>query len=327
MDADTLRNLCDQFSPQQTVDLGAVVDDCACHCRQHYTVENGLLNVHGQPAFDRLLIKGDLHLAGDPGLVRLPDVLAVTGSVYLPDCINLKIMPSHMIVGGNVNLSRTRIRELPSSLIVAGTVDVRECDKLVGLPSGLRAAAVDASYCASLTRVAPGIAIHSLNLSGGPITTLPAELALNELKLRHCPDLVDVPEGVVVQKLIDVTGCGRLFTLPRSLQPQMAITDGILFAKDCLVLPKMSEVEGAMCLGAKAIHAFPHHHLKNLEGMQETVRSIEHKLKQHPYGRTFAILSNARVGTRGNEFYGSLKLRLDVPSVLGAEKSAMKRLA
>ena len=74
-------NIMDLFSPEDIVDMSVSVDDCRCQCREHITVQDGLLNVHGRPIFDRLLIKGDLLLPGNQEIRRLPDLLAVTGTV------------------------------------------------------------------------------------------------------------------------------------------------------------------------------------------------------------------------------------------------------
>lgn len=148
-----------------------------------------------------------------------------------------------------------------------------------------------------------------MDLSETPITSLPSDLTVQDaLNLRNCSSLVEVPEGVTARYMVDLAGCERLFTLPRSLQPGLVVTDGMLFARDCLVVQKMSEVEASMCLGLMAIHAFPHHHLKNLDGMQASVQSIDHKLRNRDFGQSFAVLDGAGVSTRGKEYYEQLRL-------------------
>ena len=99
----------EQFSPENTIDMNAYVDNCLCACRSHFTVQDGLLNVHGQPIFDRLLIHGNLLLPDDSELQRLPDLLAVTGTININDCSGLKIMPSKMYAGESIHMDRTNV--------------------------------------------------------------------------------------------------------------------------------------------------------------------------------------------------------------------------
>lgn len=68
-----------------------------------------------------------------------------------------------------------------------------------------------------------------------------------------------------------------LFTLPMSLQPVVAFTDGMLLSNDWVVVPNMTAAQASLCLGRKAIEAFPHRHFKNFDRMQDVVLSIDCK--------------------------------------------------
>jgi hypothetical protein len=299
------------FSPDDIVDMSAYVDDCRCQCRQHLTVQDGLLHLHGRPIFDRLLVRGDLILPGDQEIRRLPDLLAVSGLVNLTDCSKLHVMPSQMFAS-RIFLSGTDIRELPASLI-ADQLDVSGCPNIEEIPAGVKARIFRGANCPKLERVAPGLEFASLDVSGSRVVELPADLTVTyELKLRGCSRLAIVNEGANVRGSIDVRGCDMLFTLPRSVQPAIAITDGMLIHNDEIVVAKMSAEEAAMCLGVKAIAAFPHRHFKNLDQMQKPVVAVEREGKGTCRGRAVAALG-ARVARsdRGAAIFREWVARLD----------------
>lgn len=284
-------HILEMFSPEDIVDTSAYVDDCRCQCRQHITVQDGLLNVHGRAIFDRLLVKGSLILPDNQEIRRLPDVLAVTGTVNLTKCSRLEVMPSQMFAD-RVMLSGSSVRELPAHLM-AGDVDVRECPNLVGLPAALEVRRLRAAGCHKLETVPAGLKLATLDLSGCPITTLPADLTVtHELRLQNCARLSSIEDGATVQTGIDVRGCDMLFTLPPSVQPAIAVTDGMMLAHNWMVVPTMSSEEAAMCLGVKAAGALPHRHFKNLRIMQEAVVSVDRQRKGVGRGRAVATLQS-----------------------------------
>nr|MBA3578136.1 hypothetical protein [Sphingomonas sp.] len=245
------------FSPDQVVDMSGYVDNCQCECQQHFTVQDGLLNVHGRPIFDRLLIKGDLLLPDNQDIRRLPDILAVTGTINLSNCLKLEFMPSQLFAD-RIFLDGTQIRELPTNL-VADTVDLTGCPNIKELPAGADVRIMKAAGCTNLKEIPAGLKFASLDLSGTAIVELPADLTIShELRLRSCSKLTTLNEGMSVGAGIDVRGCDMLFTLPRSVQPTIAITDGMMIIHDHVVVPKMSSEEAAMCLGVKGNAALPH---------------------------------------------------------------------
>lgn len=302
----------DEFPPEDVVDMSTYVDDCRCQCRSHLTVQDGLLNVHGRPIFERLLVRGDLSLAGNEEIRRLPDFLAVTGSVFLSGAPKLEVMPSRMYAGDLIRLDETNIRELPGTLVAGRAVHVNDCPNIRAIPDGIRTCLFNAAGCTQLTEVSEGLEFNTLDLSGTPIRELPEALTIkNELKLRECCRLTRIPEGVTVQAAIDVRGCDMLFTLPRSVQPRIAVTDGMMLANDWMVVPQLTAEEASMCLGAKAIEAFPHRHLKNLARMQDAVTSVHRREKGLLLGRAVGALTSVSMQPRQRDHLRQLIIGLD----------------
>lgn len=196
--------------------------------------------------------------------------------------------------------------DLPSDL--AMTLSHRQLSRLVFI----RADCLYAAGCTKLKSVASGLEYHFLDLSGTPITSLPSKLIIkNELKLRNCTSLALIEEGATVAKAIDVRGCDMLFTLPKSIQPPIAITDGTMLANDWVVVPEMSAEEANMCLGFKGIEGFPSRHFKNLDRMQYAILSIERGGKGFRRGRAVGHLKSDRVRHGGEDFLRQLVQRLD----------------
>ena len=302
----------DQFADDDIIDMNAYVDNCSCLCRAHVTVKDGLLNVHGRAMFDRMMVRGDLILSGEAELQRLPDLLAVTGSIHLSDCPNLKIMPSKMYAGKSIYLDRTNIRELPTTMVADQEIHMKDCPNILEIHDGIRAECVYAADCTKLGSIASGLEYYLLDLSGTPITTLPSELNIkNELKLRNCSSLAVVEEGAKVARAIDVRGCDKLFTLPKSIQPPVAITDGMMLANDWVVVPEMSAEEANMCLGFKGIEGFPSRHFKNLDRMQDPILSIERGGKGYRKGRAVGLLKSHGGRQVQEEFLRQLVQQLD----------------
>lgn len=273
------RSVLDEFAPDDVMDTSVYVDDCVCGCRSHFTVEDGLLNLHGRPIFEKLLVRGDLSLSGNQEIRRLPKLLAATGSIFVSDCRSLEIMPDRMFAGGSIRLDDTNIRELPGEL-VAQKLQMERCNNVHTLGKGLCVGIVQAARCASLTTLSEGLEFSSLDLSEAPIGALPCDLKVGfELCLRDCRELNLIPEGVTVGSAIDVRGCDKLFTLPRSVQPNIAVTDGMMLLNKWVIVPSMSAEEASMCLGTKGIHAFPHRHFKNLTHLQEPVTAVHRQVR------------------------------------------------
>ena len=269
-------DILDDFSPEDIIDMSRHVDDCRCECRSHFTVKDGLIHVHGRPVFDRLMVRGSLSLQGNEEIRRLPDLLVATDSIYLFDCPNLEVTPSRMYAGDTIRLDETNIRELPGTITAGRAIRIEDCPNLQAIPAGLQTPGLHAAGCTKLTSIAGGLTFMMLDLSGSPIEELPADLKVTtELKLHGCKRLSRIPEGVVVSGAIDLRGCDMLFTLPRSVQPSIAVTDGLMLAQDWVIVPKMAPEEASMCLGVKALEAFPHCHFKNLVRMQDPVTFVE----------------------------------------------------
>ena len=306
----------DEFPPEDVLNMSGYVDDCACHCRVHFSVQDGLLNVHGRPIFERLLVRGNLSLIANEEIRRLPDFLAVTGSVFLTGCSKLEVMPSRLYAGEIIRLEETNIRELPGTLVAGRAIHIDDCPNVRSIPAGVRTCVFRAAGCTKLTEVAEGVEFNTLDLSDTPIEELPSELTIkNELKLRNCARLSRIPEGVIVHAGIDVRGCDMLFTLPRSIQPRVAVTDGMMLANDWVVVPQMTAEEASMCLGAKGIDAFPHRHFKNLARMQDAVTTIEPEGKGLCRGRAVGVLKSSRVQPPQRDRLRQLIARLDERSL------------
>lgn len=317
----------DEFPPEDVLNMDGYVDDCACHCRVHFSVQDGLLNVHGRPVFERLLVRGNLALSGNEEIRRLPDFLAATGSIFLSGCPKLEVMPSRMYAGELIRLEETNIRELPGTLVAGRAIHIDDCPNIRSIPTGVRTCVFQAAGCTKLTEVAGGLEFNTLDLSETPIVELPADLTIkNELKLRNCARLTRVPEGVAVGGAVDVRGCDMLFTLPRSIQPWVAVTDGMMLANDWVVVPQMTAEEAGICLGTKAIQAFPHRHLKNLARMQDPVVSVDRDEKGLRRGRAVGALASARMQPRQRDHLRKLITRLDERESLAPASGNLKRL-
>ena len=283
------------LSPR-TVDMNGYVDDCSCQCQAHFTVKDGLLHVHGRPIFEGLAIHGSLELSGNVDLRRLPDRLAVTGSIYLSDCPNLKIMPSQLYVGESIHMDGIQVRNLPSIFEAGRQIVMNDCPNVLEIPAGVKTSCLYAAGCTKLRGIAPGLTFHVLDLSRTSIEELPADLEIkNELKLRNCAQVRVISEGVIVENVIDVRGCDSLFTLPHSVQPRTVITDGMMIVHDWAVVPIMTGEEAGMCLGRKALEAFPHRHFKNLARMQDPVVSGDLSEKSYRQQLAVGLLRTERI--------------------------------
>lgn len=204
----------DEFTPEDVLNMDGYVDDCACHCRVHFSVQDGLLNVHGRPIFERLLVRGNLTLSGNEEIRRLPDFLAATGSIFLSGCPKLEVMPSRMYAGDLIRLDETGIRELPTTMVAGRAIHIENCPNIRAVPPGVSTSLLYASGCTKLAEVAEGLEFNTLDLSETLIEELPADLTIkSELKLRDCSKLARIPEGVTVRNAIDVRGCDMLSTL------------------------------------------------------------------------------------------------------------------
>ncbi len=318
----------DEFPLEDVLNMSGYVDDCACHCRVHFSVQDGLLNVHGRPIFERLLVRGNLSLIGNEEIRRLPDFLAVTGSVFLTGCPKLEIMPSRMYAGELIRLEETNIRELPGTLVAGRAIHIDDCPNVRSIPAGVRTCVFQAAGCTKLSEVAAGLEFNTLDLSDTPIEELPSELTIrNELKLRNCARLSHIPEGVAVHAGIDVRGCDMLFTLPRSIQPRVAVTDGMMLANDWVVVPQMTAEEASMCLGTKGIDAFPHRHFKNLARMQDPVTSVDREGKGQCRRRAVGVLKSLRLQPSQRDHLRQLITRLDERAVSASSSSrSLKKL-
>lgn len=296
----------DQFSPEDMIDTSSLVDDCRCACRAHFSVRDGLLNVHGQPIFDRLLVVGDLTLRGNLDLQRLPELLAVTGSIDVSGCANLRVLPSAMHAGEAVYMTELAIRELPTVMTAGGAIKLEDCPNLAEIPAGIRASSLHAARCAKLKKLGTDLSFHILDLSETMVTEIPSDLAVGNLKLRDCGSLMGIGEGATVRDAIDVRGCDGLFTLPTSVQPGIAITDGMILMRDWVIVPTMSAVEGNLCLGERAIGAFPHRHFKNLERMQNRVIKVDRERTGLRSGLAVGLLEGDRQSKMPIEFMRQL---------------------
>lgn len=292
----------DQFSPEEMIDMSLYVDDCRCACRVHFSVQDGLLNIHGQPIFDRLLVVGDLTLRGNLDIQRLPKMLAVTGSIDLSGCANLRILPSVMHAGEAVYMTELAIRELPTVMTAGGSIKLEDCPNLAAIPSGTKASSLHAARCAKLKELGSDLSFYVLDLSETMVTEIPTDLSVGNLKLRNCGSLTSIGEGAKVRDAIDVRGCDSLFTLPTSVQPGVAITDGMILMRDWVVVPTMTAVEGNLCLGERGISAFPHRHFKNLQRMQGRVLKVDRERTGLRSGLAVGLLEGDRQGKMPLEF-------------------------
>lgn len=239
-------------------------------------VIHGVLAVNGRFVFDRLLVNGDLSFPGHVDLARLPKVLAVTGACDLSGCEKLSIMPDQMYVGGTLDLGGTSVRGLPDTLLVGGDLKIDGCQSITSLPSGVKFGGLSARNCRNLRSLAPSTVACCVDLSGSGIVRLPAGMhVLHDLSIVGCPNLESIAEGVTVGRFLRVSSCPRLFTLPKSIQPEAVTTDTIRVHRDFLIGPRLSDEQAAMMVGRKASACMPHHLLMNLEAMELEVLDVD----------------------------------------------------
>lgn len=249
--------------PNETFLANQIADDC--DCTSCVVVHRAALSIHGKPVYERLLVKGDLRLRGDQELRRLPNLLAVIGTLDLSDCSKLELVSEGLYVGDNADFSRTPITELPAKTIVEQKLVVDGCEELREIGEATFCSSLSASGATKL-RLIPGNREYlDLDLSGTAITELPPGITVKRtLNLSGCRNLVRIPEGTTVGYELDLTGCTNLHKLPKSLQPRNLCTDTFSVTETSVLMPFVEEDDADMMLGRPARDVIRHHLLERL---------------------------------------------------------------
>ena len=143
-----------------------------------------------------------------------------------------------------LNLSETPIPALPDDLRVESRLDLRGCDRLESLPSGLTVGTLVLRGCTALTQLPEGLDVWFLDLAGcwafehwpqqarirggqlqlggcSALRTLPPYLdRLAALDVRECPNLASLPPNLVVTGFLELGHSG--LTSEEALPPGLA---------------------------------------------------------------------------------------------------------
>jgi hypothetical protein len=123
--------------------------------------------------------------------------------------------------------------DAPPGMRVNGDLDLANSPQLKCLPPGLSAGRIDISGCTSLTKLPAGLQCRELRLRRTAIEWLPPDLnvstridahdcrrlrlipplRLDEMDLRRCTALEQLPDGLIVRSL-NVSGCTHLTSVP-----------------------------------------------------------------------------------------------------------------
>lgn len=267
------------------VALKNIVDD------SRITVVDGLLAVDGRPVYDALYVDGNIDLAGNLEIIRLPDALAIMGHINLNGCSNLKAMPKHLMVSGCVDLRGTAADKLPDVLIADGDVDMRDtlysvlpgrmssgrlkadgCTKLKEV-DGQHFAELSAKSCVALHRIA-NACIDFIVISDAPIIELGPNLVSKQLEIRDCDNLMSIPDDMGLPHHLIIRNCGRLRPLPASIWPMMLVINGLHFGQSGVLCPWITKQEEAMMIGRELREVMPHYLLRDHPVMRRQVKAI-----------------------------------------------------
>ena len=162
-------------------------------------------------------------------------------SLDVSGCMRLRHIPSNMVVTNLFNASNSLLETLPA--LSVNTINVNNCSKLTTLdpdicfnqlkadysgltqlPKNLNAVYVFAnnsqifeipSGCiiqemslneTQLIKIHPNVKIQSLSISHTPIETIPSGLKFYKLNVSHCQNLKNLPDDIVVEGSLNLTG-------------------------------------------------------------------------------------------------------------------------
>jgi hypothetical protein len=125
-------------------------------------------------------------------------------------------------------------------MFVDGALDLSNNQSLETLPARLSATAINLSFCTRLKALPTGLRCRELRLRGTKLEWIPPDLevddridardcrrlrrlppvAVEELILRDCTALSELPEGLKVRTL-DISGCTGIEEVPASIAPRL----------------------------------------------------------------------------------------------------------
>ncbi|XP_048437600.1 disease resistance protein RPV1 isoform X4 [Pyrus x bretschneideri] len=190
------------------------------------------LSINNLTGLRYLNLKYCMELKSLPSLIHMRSLK----NLYLYGCSSLEMFPEILEVMeelAELNLSRSKIKELPSSinnLTGLRYLKLKDCKELKSLPS-IRMKSLktlDLSGCSSL-EMFPEILevmeeLPELDLSGSKIKELPSSInnltGLRYLNLKDCKELKSLPSIIHMRSLIafDLSGCSSLEMFPEILE-------------------------------------------------------------------------------------------------------------
>ena len=157
---------------------------------------------------EELDIKGDLSLANAKGLnlIRLPDNIRITGSLFLAGSSLLKL-PNNLTVGRNLNISYTEIREIPESLKVGSGLYMESCP-IEKIPDNLQINEIIHAPNSKLKHLPKNINPEcQLNYNGTLIENLPLTLTVGSLLIARTK-VKQLPIKLTVRGAINIANTG-----------------------------------------------------------------------------------------------------------------------
>lgn len=194
----------------------------------------------------RMVVDGDLNLAGERGLRMLPERLSAR-TINISRCAGLRALPAG-IECWQLIMRDSSIENLPAGLRVIERIDaegsrrlrtvgayqlaeltLRGCLAIERLPEGLRVQRLDLSNCPMWTELPKSVlgSVELLDVSGClQLTELPDFGRLEGLNVAGCRNLTELPVGFRLRSWIDVADTG-LRELPFSLRSVRVLWRGV----------------------------------------------------------------------------------------------------
>lgn len=207
----------------------------------------------------KLVVRGMLDLRHCEGLEALPDGLSVAGSLILTGCDQIRHLPAGLKVGGDLILEgHPRLEELPEDLDVRGSILLDGCTALRRLPDPLRLrGSLSLRGCTSLADLPSLWLGGNLDIRGcASIKALRSAHRVERDILAADSGLAMLPAEMAPCRTLNLRNCKGI----RKLPPKLRVS-GDLILSDCTglgELPDRLQVGGDLKLnGCAALGRLP----------------------------------------------------------------------
>ncbi|HEV3342143.1 MAG TPA: hypothetical protein VG125_17380 [Pirellulales bacterium] len=121
--------------------------------------------------------------------------------------------PGGMQVRGKLDIEGDAVGRLPQALKL-DQLKIGQCARPTQLPDDLDVGLLDISQCAQIASLPRGLHAHVILANGSGLTTLPAPFRCFELHAA----ISSVPQGLVVEGRLVLSGCEQLTSLPEGFK-------------------------------------------------------------------------------------------------------------